>query len=74
MLNHRYKKNKKIELVETGYLNNMYEHHKSGNGKITSLISRDEWIEPLVPLYEVEMNKKIYIVPEYSMLETDKRK
>lgn len=74
MLNHRYKKNKNVELIETEYLNNMYVHHGSGEGKITSLIPRESWLEPLVPLYEVKLDNKNYVVPEYSILEIDRRK
>lgn len=61
------KKGNKVDVIETGYLPGTYIHHPDGDGVIIRLLDASEWPEPLVPLYEVSINKKNYIIPEYSM-------
>lgn len=62
-----FKKGYKVNVVETGYISGTYIHHPGGEGKIVKLLDIDEWKEPLVPLYEVSINKNDYIIPQYSM-------
>lgn len=62
-----FKKGNKVNVIETGYIPGTYIHHPGGEGKIVKLLDTSEWREPLVPLYEVSINKKDYIIPEYSM-------
>lgn len=70
MANIRHKKNQKIEIIETGYLAKFrYGHHPSGIAKIVDVIPRDEWLSPLIPEYEITINRKHYIIPQYSIQE-----
>jgi len=62
-----FKKGHKVNVIQTGYIPGTYIHHPGGEGKIIKLLDASEWKEPLVPLYEVSINKKNYIIPEYSM-------
>lgn len=62
-----FKRGYKVNVVETGYIPGTYIHHPGGEGKVIKLLDISEWKEPLVPLYEVSINKKDYIIPQYSM-------
>lgn len=62
-----FKKGNKVNVIETGYIPGTYTHHPGGEGKVVKLLDTSEWKEPLVPLYEVSINKKDYIIPQYSM-------
>lgn len=66
-ITHRYKKNKTVELIETAYLNNAYFHHGSVNAKITELVPDIDWKNELVPEYEVMIDRKRHIIPQYSI-------
>lgn len=62
-----FKKNEKVKVIETGYLPNTYIHHPGGDAKIKKLIPEQEWLEPLIPLYNVLIKGKEYVIPQYSI-------
>lgn len=67
-MNHRYKNNALVKLIETDYMHkDLYHHHGNWEVKIVSLIPEEEWFNPLVPEYEVMYNRKRYRVPQYSI-------
>lgn len=62
-----FKKNEKVKVIETGYMPNTYIHHPGGNAKIKKLIPEQEWLEPLVPLYNVLIENEEFVIPQYSI-------
>lgn len=66
-ITHIYRKNKNVEVVETAYLKDAYDHHGTGITKIISLIPEEDWQHPLIPEYEIMLDMVNYIIPEYSI-------
>ena len=66
-MNYYYKKNATVNLIGTDYLQNTYQNHGSWQVKIVRLIPEEEWLNHLVPEYEVMYNRKRYKIPQYSI-------
>lgn len=63
----KFKKSQQVLVISTSYISEKYPSHIGGSAIIKEIIPQEDWLSDFSPEYKVIINKKEYIIPEYSM-------
>lgn len=63
----RLKVGAKVSILPTLYLESKFPSHIGGIGKVKALTEDTDWSSEYVPEYLVTLNRKTFLVPEYSL-------
>lgn len=63
----RLKVGAKVSVLPTLYLESKFPSHLGGMGRVKALTEDADWSSEYVPEYLITLNRKTYLVPEYSL-------